>query len=611
MAISEEYLIKFKGDTSGLNSKINGTSKKVDRLKSKVTGIGGALKGLAPAIGAVVIIAKLKSVANHMDLVGKSARRLGVATEELSALAHAAQLSGVEFGSLAKGIQTMQRTTTFANEGLVTYARSFERAGIVMKDLEGLNTEEQFIKIASAVAGMDDSAKRTTTALEIFGRAGGGIITMAENGSEALAAMTQEARDLGVAFDAKAAKSAENLNDTFTRMNAKIDSLFMKLAENGSIDVFVEGLITLGEALGDVTTLYGDMLRQFGVTFNGGDLIKKLAEETSVELVKAKENLVALQGEGFGGFMNELLLNEEALKKNTEEAIKEIERLEGALKNLNESYDPITGKAIETEGEEKEEIDKPKPQTATTEALKEQADFQKQIEGLVKSLRTEEEVRLQIINDINKAKEQNILNEEQHKDAIGRVNERYKDVDSSINDIGGDLVDAFSAGEDAAQKFGDLALKILGDIITKSFESGGALDGIFSGGGGGSKKGGGGDAGGGILSGIGSFIGDFIPSFDGGGGTGNGVRSGGLDGKGGFLSMMHPQEDVIDRTKGGGGGGSGVVVNQVVNNQLTGDAQIERKFNQLSPILKKETMAGVLVALQAGGDFTKAAGGRQ
>ena len=39
-------------------------------------------------------------------------------------------------------------------------------------------------------------------------------------------------------------------------------------------------------------------------------------------------------------------------------------------------------------------------------------------------------------------------------------------------------------------------------------------------------------------------------SFDGGGDTGNAPRSGGLDGKGGFLAMLHPRETVIDRTRG-------------------------------------------------------------
>ncbi|MEP2955517.1 MAG: hypothetical protein ABJN39_09265 [Sulfitobacter sp.] len=45
---------------------------------------------------------------------------------------------------------------------------------------------------------------------------------------------------------------------------------------------------------------------------------------------------------------------------------------------------------------------------------------------------------------------------------------------------------------------------------------------------------------------------EHLASFDGGGYTGNGPRSGGLDGKGGFMAMMHPREVVTDTTKGGG-----------------------------------------------------------
>ncbi|KPF74567.1 hypothetical protein IP68_12460 [Blastomonas sp. AAP25] len=43
-------------------------------------------------------------------------------------------------------------------------------------------------------------------------------------------------------------------------------------------------------------------------------------------------------------------------------------------------------------------------------------------------------------------------------------------------------------------------------------------------------------------------------SFDGGGYTGSGARSGGMDGKGGFLAMLHPRETVLDHTRGQGGG---------------------------------------------------------
>ncbi|AIM40784.1 tail length tape measure protein [Idiomarinaceae phage Phi1M2-2] len=39
------------------------------------------------------------------------------------------------------------------------------------------------------------------------------------------------------------------------------------------------------------------------------------------------------------------------------------------------------------------------------------------------------------------------------------------------------------------------------------------------------------------------------PSFDGGGFTGRGARSGGVDGRGGFPAILHPNETVIDHTK--------------------------------------------------------------
>ncbi len=44
--------------------------------------------------------------------------------------------------------------------------------------------------------------------------------------------------------------------------------------------------------------------------------------------------------------------------------------------------------------------------------------------------------------------------------------------------------------------------------------------------------------------------GDTLFDFDGGGFTGKGIRAGGMDGKGGFMAMVHPNETVIDHTKG-------------------------------------------------------------
>lgn len=64
----------------------------------------------------------------------------------------------------------------------------------------------------------------------------------------------------------------------------------------------------------------------------------------------------------------------------------------------------------------------------------------------------------------------------------------------------------------------------------------------------------------------GMIAGQTVASFDGGGFTGGGARAGGLDGKGGFMAMMHPNETVIDHTKGQQMpvGGSNQTVNFIV-----------------------------------------------
>ena len=55
---------------------------------------------------------------------------------------------------------------------------------------------------------------------------------------------------------------------------------------------------------------------------------------------------------------------------------------------------------------------------------------------------------------------------------------------------------------------------------------------------------------GGSLGGVFENLFTNLLGFEGGGSTGSGPRSGGVDGKGGFMAVLHPQETVIDHTKG-------------------------------------------------------------
>ncbi|MFG3398652.1 tape measure protein [Pseudomonas sp. NPDC077408] len=67
------------------------------------------------------------------------------------------------------------------------------------------------------------------------------------------------------------------------------------------------------------------------------------------------------------------------------------------------------------------------------------------------------------------------------------------------------------------------------------------------------------------TAGLVSNISSVAMSFEGGGFTGSGPRTGGLDGKGGFMAMVHPNETIIDHTKQGGGKSGGGGLNMTVN----------------------------------------------
>jgi hypothetical protein len=80
-------------------------------------------------------------------------------------------------------------------------------------------------------------------------------------------------------------------------------------------------------------------------------------------------------------------------------------------------------------------------------------------------------------------------------------------------------------------------------------------------------------------------------SFEGGGSTGTGPRSGGLDGKGGFPALVHPNETIIDHTKAGNSTGSAPVY--ITINNTVGDVATKSMLDQANAATVKQIQAGI------------------
>lgn len=95
-------------------------------------------------------------------------------------------------------------------------------------------------------------------------------------------------------------------------------------------------------------------------------------------------------------------------------------------------------------------------------------------------------------------------------------------------------------------------------------------------------------------------------SFEGGGYTGDGARRGGLDGKGGFMAMLHPQESVIDHTQTNASGMQQKDTVQVSIQQVFTGGVTQADLVRSAEITKRQTMEAVADAISRGGAFRKA-----
>jgi hypothetical protein len=157
-----------------------------------------------------------------------------------------------------------------------------------------------------------------------------------------------------------------------------------------------------------------------------------------------------------------------------------------------------------------------------------------------------------------------------------RVKSIFEDMQRGISDS---MMSAFKGLLNGTKTMGDAMRDILADILDRVITI--LMQPIFDG------------IAGGIGKSLMGVISGGVASFDGGGFTGRGARAGGMDGKGGKLAMLHPNETVTDHTKGGsalfrvpgGAGGGSPTVNVTVDARGAQKGVAEEVASQLAKTL--------------------------
>lgn len=221
--MANEVVINVKANTDRANKGLDGMRATMKKVGAAATIAGVAIVGLGAA--------SLKSFATAGDEVHKMSIRTGFSTKALSEFRLAAELSGTSLKAMETGVRRMQMSLVDAERGVKLSVDAFDSLGISVEDIKNLSPEQQFETLTMALAGLEDPALRTKTAMDLFGRAGTAILPMLADGEEGLEAMKQQAHDLGLVFDEEAAAKAARLNDAMTTMKGSMSGVMMVIAE--------------------------------------------------------------------------------------------------------------------------------------------------------------------------------------------------------------------------------------------------------------------------------------------------------------------------------------------------------------------------------------------
>ncbi len=215
-----------------LTASMDKSNNEADETTKKGNEMAGMLKGLVTGYSALKFANYVKGVIDYGDALQKTSLRIGITSEALSQLNHAAEISGISASSLENALKFIAKNSAEAAQGTGTAKDAFEQLGISAKKMVDLSPDEQLLIVADAMQDVESSADRTLIAMDIFGRSGAEMNQLMAGGAEGIRELTDEADRLGLTISTDTANASADFNDMLTRMKGKARGASFEMIEN-------------------------------------------------------------------------------------------------------------------------------------------------------------------------------------------------------------------------------------------------------------------------------------------------------------------------------------------------------------------------------------------
>ena len=272
MKSAEDKTDKFGDELEKTGKQADDSGGKFDKLGGIVKGVGAAMGAAFVAIGAAAVGAGKALVDMTVDAAAFADDMLtqstvtGMSVESLQAYSYAADLVDVSLdtltGSMAKNVKSMSN----AADGSAKYADAYKKLGVSVTDANGnlRDSEEVYWETIDALGKVSNETERDALAMQLFGKSAQDLNPLIAQGSEGIAALTEEAKRMGAVMSEETIEKLGKFDDSVQRLKQGSEAAKRVLGT-----VLLPQLQTLAD---DGVSLLGDFTS--GMVEAGGDFNK-------------------------------------------------------------------------------------------------------------------------------------------------------------------------------------------------------------------------------------------------------------------------------------------------------------------------------------------------
>jgi len=239
MATLGDLVVRIVGDTTGLNSSLTASQKKMAAFGINAAAVVAGVVAIGKAAAKVV-----KDVTDYGSAIFDASEKTGLSTDAIQEWKFIAEQTGGTLENVTGAVGMMTR-------GLQANADTFASLGIVLKNADGTfrSTTEIFNETVNKLSQMTDETERDQLAFKLLGRSAQSLIPILNAGADGMEGMRAQAHDLGIVLDEEAIKNSDELGDSMDALKAALNS-----AKASLVTGITPALIDVANALTSVIT---------------------------------------------------------------------------------------------------------------------------------------------------------------------------------------------------------------------------------------------------------------------------------------------------------------------------------------------------------------------